>query len=626
MSIPCAFNADAPVVEYARDSHMAPKTIYEFGEFRLDPEARILVQGGKIVPVTPKALELLRALLERPGEVVAKDDLIKAVWPDTFVEESNLTSNISILRKQLGVHPEGGEYIETLPKRGYRFIAEVKQVHASEPKRPSRRGVVLGIAAGLCALLLGLLIERPRVRLPAFGVVPRVESLAVLPLANLSGDPAQEYFADGMTEALTAELAQIGALRVISRTSVMRYKNTKKPLPEIARELKVDAVILGSVLRSSQRVRITAELIQASTDRHLWARTYERSLDDILDLESEIARAIAGEVQAKVTPQEQGRLARNRAVNHDAYEAYLKGRYYENQFTEDSLSKSIEYFEQAIKLDPRYAAAYAGLADGWMHLEAIGAPPEQVHPQALEAATKALQLDDTLGEAHSAMAGVKGHEWDWETAERETQKALQLNPGDAAAHLFHSNRLRRLGRSEESIAEARRALDLDPLSVLGNEQLASSYLSARQYDLAIEQYQKTLELYPNQAGPRDSLGWAYVYKGLYDKGLQEIEKSYGEDPDLSPEVAYVYAVSGNRAKARQILQRLLNLSKQAPIQPHHFALIYAGLGMNEEALVWLEQAYQQHSRMMVWLKVDQRFDRLRPDPRFQDLMRRVGLL
>jgi TolB-like protein/Tfp pilus assembly protein PilF len=448
----------------------------------------------------------------------------------------------------------------------------------------------------------------------------------VLPLANLSGDSAQEYFADGLTEALTADLAQIGALRVISRTSVMRYKNTKTPLPEIARELKVDGVVLGSVLRSNQRVRITAELIQSSTDRHLWARTYERSVDDILDLESEVARAIAGEVQARIKPQEQGRLARRRAVNYDTYEAYLKGRFYGNQFTEDSLSKSIEYFEQAIKLDPGYAAAYAGLAEGWLSLEAIGAPKEEVHPQALEAAAEALRLDDTLGEAHSAMAALKAHEWDWEAAEREDQKALQLNPGYAPAYLFHSNRLRRLGRTAESIAEAKRALDLDPLSALGNEQLADSYSSARQYDLAIEQYRKTLELYPNQAGPRNSLGWAYVYKGLYDKGLQEINKSYGEDPDLSPEVAYVYAVSGNKAKARQILGRLLNLSKQAPIQPHHFALIYAGLGMKEEALVWLEQAYQQHSRMMVWLKVDPRFDSLRPDARFQDLMRRVGLL
>lgn len=261
-----------------------------------------------------------------------------------------------------------------------------------------------------------------------------------------------------------------------------------------------------------------------------------------------------------------------------------------------------------------------------MHLEAIGAPQDEVHPQALEAATKALQLDDTLSEAHSAMAGVKSHEWDWGAAERETQKALQLNPGDAREYMYHSNRLRRLGRTAESIAEAKRALDLDPLSVLGNEQLADAYSSSRQYDLAIEQYQKTLELYPNQAGPRDSLGWAYVYKGLYEKGLEEIKRSYGEDPDLSPEVADVYAVSGNQAKARQILKRLLNLSKQTPIQPHHFALIYAGLGMQEEALPWLEQAYQQHSRMMVWLKVDPRFDSLRPDPRFQDLMRRVGLL
>jgi TolB-like protein/DNA-binding winged helix-turn-helix (wHTH) protein/Tfp pilus assembly protein PilF len=612
---------------------MEPKTMYDFGGFRLDREARILLLGGKIVPVTPKALELLLTLVERPGQVVAKDDLIKAVWPDTFVEESNLTSNISLLRKQLGVHPDGGEYIETIPKRGYRFIVTVTQIRdearngaaASEPKRTSRRSVVVGIAALLC-LLLALLLGGARMGLLTFGAAPRIEALAVLPLANLSGDPAQEYFADGMTEALTADLAQIQALRVISRTSVMRYKNTKKPLPEIARELKVDAVVLGSVLRSSQRVRITAELIHASTDRHLWARTYDRSLDDILDLQNEVVRAIAVEIRAKITPQEQGRLARNRAVNHDTYEAYLKGRYYRNQYTEASLSKSIEYFEQAIKLDPGYAAAYAGLAEGWLGFEAIGTPPEEVHPQALEAATKALQLDDTLGEAHSAMAALKAHEWDWRTAESEDQKALQLNPGNATAHVFHSNRLRRLGRLEESIVEAKRALDLDPLSALGNEQLADSYASARQYDLAIEQYLKTLELYPNLAGPRDSLGWAYVYKGLYDKGLEEIKKSYGEDPDLSPEVAYVYAVSGKQAKARQILERLLNLSKQAPIQPHHFALIYAGLGMKEEALVWLEQAYQQHSRMMVWLKVDQRFDSLRPDPRFRDLIRRVGLL
>lgn len=346
---------------------MGPKTIYEFGEFRLDREARILVQGGKIVPVTPKAIQILLTLVERPGQVVAKDDLIKAVWPDTFVEESNLTSNISILRKQLGIHPQGGEYIETIPKRGYRFIATVTQIGdeakngavTSEQKRTSSRRVVLGIATGLCVLLLlALLLERSRIRLPAFDTPPHIEALAVLPLANLSGDPAQEYFADGMTEALTADLAQIGALKVISRTSVMQYKNTKKPLPEIARELKVDAVVSGSVLRSNQRVRITAELIYAPTDRHLWARTYERNLDNILDLQNEVVRAIAGEIRAKVTPQEQGRLARNRAVNRDAYEAYLKGRYYGNQFTEDSLSKSIEYFEQAIKLDPGYAAAY----------------------------------------------------------------------------------------------------------------------------------------------------------------------------------------------------------------------------------------------------------------------------
>ncbi len=600
-------------------------------------------------------MEVLLILVEKRGELVARQDLMSAVWPDTFVEESNLSSNISILRRQLGVPPEGGDYIQTIPKRGYRFVAAVSRV-GSEPEAPAglsevvtaaatsvgsvrkrairprviQRRVMLGSAAGLLVLVLPwLYLGVWHRRLPGFPAEAHIGAIAVLPLENLSGDPAEEYFADGMTEALTADMAQIGALRVIARASVMQYKGTKQPLAQIAERLHVEAVVSGAVLRSGQRVRITAALIRAATGQQLWARTYERSLGDILDLQNEVARAIAVEVQAKLTAQEEIRLARSRSVNADAYDAYLKGRYYYNQFTVDGFSKSIEHFERAIKLDPNYPSAYAGLADALASLEQIGAArSEDVHPRALEAANKALAMDDTLPEAHAAMASVRANDWERSAAEREARRAIELNPGFALAHLYYSNMLRHLGRREESIAEARRALELDPLSPLTNEELADAQLSARQYDAAIEQYQKTLELYPNQAAPRDSLGWAYVYQGMYDKGMEEIRKSialYGEDPSLSPEIAFIYGITGRKGEARKILNRLLSAAKTVPIAAHHFALIYVGLGEKSEAFAWLERAFEEHSPMMAWLEVDPRFDGLRQEPRFQNLIRRVGL-
>jgi TolB-like protein/DNA-binding winged helix-turn-helix (wHTH) protein/Tfp pilus assembly protein PilF len=618
---------------------METKSIYAFGPFRFERDARILLRDGKIISLTPKVAELLLVLVEKSGQVVTKDELIQAVWPDTFVEETNLTSNISIVRKNLGVHPDSGEYIETIPKRGYRFVAAVRAVQdgepaqaspvlEAEPARNEKRATpfkwILGLGAGVVVLLA---LWYWHGKLSGFGGAPHVDSLAVLPLVNLSGDPAQEFFADGITEALTADLAQIGALRVISRATVMQYKGTKKPLPEIAQQLKTDVIVLGSVFRSGRRVRVTAELVLASTDRHIWAETYERDLGDILDLQNEVARAIADEIQAKLTPHEQVRLARRRMVNADAYEAYLKGRFFVNQFTEEALEKSKDYFQEAIQLDSRYGAAYSGLAEAWAMLQYIGAAtPEEARPNALEAVSKALEIDDELEEAHGAMGVIKADEWDYPGGEQECRKAFELNPGYALAHVFYSNQLRHQGRTEESIAEAKRALELDPLSPMTNEGLADAYLSARRYDPAVEQYQKTLELYPNQASSRDSLGWAYVYQGLYEKGIQEIQKSYGEDPSVSPELAYVYAVKGDLRKARGILARLQSISGRVPVAAHHFALIYLGLGEKDNALGWLEKARQQRSPMMAWLKVDPRFDNVRPDPRFQAMMRKVGLL
>jgi len=633
-----------------------PKVIYEFDRFRLDREAHLLHCGGEIIALEPKAVEVLLFLVEKRGELVARQELMTAVWPDTFVEDNNLSSNISILRKQLGKTGDGGDYIQTVPKRGYRFVAAVKEVESPDlisgsalaednataveqlleevsvpevEKRAVRPGFGTPATAGVLVLVLVLVWVAWRGRASSVGAEPHIGAIAVLPLENLSGDPGQEYFADGMTEALTADLAQIGTLKVIARASVMQYKGARQPLVQIAQRLNVEGIVSGSVVRSGQRVRITAALIRAATGQQLWAKTYERNLGDILDLQNEVARAIAGEVQAKVTRQEQIRLARSRSVNADAYDAYLKGRYYYNRFTVDGFAKSIEHFEQAIKLAPDYASAYAGLADALASLEQIGAAqPEDVHRRALEAATKALEMDNTLPEAHAAMALVRTNDWERSTAEREARAAIELNPGLSLAHLYYSNMLRHLGRRQESIAEARRALELDPLSPLTNEELADAQLSARQYDAAIEQYQKTLELYPDYSAPRDSLGWAYVYKRMYDQGVEEIRKSialYGEDPSLSPELAFIYATTGRNEEAQRILDRLLITSKTARIAAHHFALIYVGMGRKKEAFGWLEKAYDEHSPMMAWLEVDQRFDSLRQEPKFQDLVRRVGL-
>jgi serine/threonine protein kinase/tetratricopeptide (TPR) repeat protein len=506
------------------------------------------------------------------------------------------------------------------------LLLELKQ-----PRRPSarRRFLWMGVIAAAIALLsISLLPQKWRRWLPGFG--RQMSSLAVLPLENLSKDPEEEYFADGMTDVLIADLAQISSLRVISRSSVMQFKGTKKSLHEIARQLNVDGVIEGSVLRSGDHVRIAAKLIEASTDRSLRSWTYDRNVGDVLTLQGEIARTIAGEVQAQITPQESGRLSRKHAVSPAALEAYLKGRFFWGQFTDESLTKSIEAYQQATVIDPAYAAAYAGLAESWTGLGWIGARPwEEVRDNANDAARKAVALDDTLSDAHAAIAVVALRDWDWKTAEEEDRKAIALNPGYPTAHMSYGNILRYRGRADASIAEARRAVELDPLAVLTNEVMADAYLSARRYDQAIAQCQALLEVHPDESSILYILGWAYVYQGKYDKGVEALSKSLqidGVDPDISPDLAYIHALTGKPEEARKTISRLQELAKQASLDPGQFALIYAGLGDREQALAQLEQAFARHSSMMTWLKVDARFDNLRQDPRFQSLMRRVGLL
>jgi eukaryotic-like serine/threonine-protein kinase len=465
---------------------------------------------------------------------------------------------------------------------------------------------------------------------PLSSARPRITRLAVLPLTNLSNDTEQEYFADGMTDILIADLAEIGSLNVISRTSVMQFKGAKKPLPEIAKQLGVDAIVTASVMKSGPRVRITAQLVDGSTDQHLWTKSYERELSDVLAMQGEVARAIAGEVQAHLTPRETGRLSRRPKIMPAALDAYLLGRHYWDRFTEESLLKSIEYFEQATQLDPDYATAYSGIAEAWTGLFFMGASPfDEAIPKARQAATKALRLDDSSAEAHHALAVVYYHEWNWKGAEIENQKAISVNPGYSTSYVLSTNICRHLGRAEESIMAAKKGLQVDPLAMITNQMLANAYVNARNYDLAIAQYQKALDLHPNDSTLLYHLGWAYAYTHAYDKGIEAIEKSLaieGGDPQLSPDLAYIDALIGKKDESRRILGRVLDLARTHQVSPGLIAMMYIGLNEREQALTWLEKAYRQHSPMMAWLKADPRFDGIRQEPRFQELMRRVGLI
>lgn len=498
--------------------------------------------------------------------------------------------------------------------------------------RKNRLWLISGVAGLVAAMALAWLLNLGGLRewLEGAGAPQPIESLAVLPLHNLSGNADQDYFADGMTEALITDLAKIRALRVISRTSMMRYKGQQKPIPEIADELGVDAVIEGSVLRSGNRVRITIQLIQAQTDTHLWAENYEREISDVLQLQSEVSRAVAQEIKVKLTPQEKERMATVQSVSPQAYEAYLRGRYSWNRRTPDALRKAVEYFQQAIDQEPTYALAYAGLADSYGLLGLSGAAPaKEAMPKARAAATTALKMDETLAEAHASLGFVKTfYDWDWSGAEREFKRAIELKPGYATAHHWYGIYLAALGRMEESIQQMKQAQQLDPLALMINTVLGGMHYFARQYDSAIEQYRKTLEVDPNFVFAHFNLGWAYQQKGLYEQAVQEFQKTIeltDRNPGMIAALGWAHAVSGHRAEALGVLTQLEQLSKKQYISPIDTAAIYVGLGEKERVFAALAQAYQERSGMIVYLKVDPLFDSLRSDARFKELMTRVGL-
>jgi TolB-like protein/Flp pilus assembly protein TadD len=457
-----------------------------------------------------------------------------------------------------------------------------------------------------------------------------IRSLAVLPLENLSADASQNYFADGMTDELITDLAQISALRVISRTSVMVYKGARKPLPQIARELNVDAVVEGTVLRSGDQVRITAQLIEASTDKHLWSQSYEGELRDSLALQNTVARAIAEQIRINLTPQEQAALKNVKVVNPQAYESYLKGRYFWNKRTSDGLKVALAYFNQAIEEDPKYAEAYSGLADTYALLgdwQYAVMTPKEAFPKAKAAAIKALELDNALGEAHNSLAFVlDGFDWDFDSAGKEFRRAIELNPGYATAHHWYAWHLSLLGRYDEAIGEMRKAENLDPLSLIINADLAELLVLAHSYDESIQQSRKTIEMDPNFALAHNQLAQAYLQKHMYAEAVAELQKAVqlsGGSPTCIANLARAYVLSGKRSEALELLSELKKRSNPGYSNASEIAIIYASLGDTAQAMNWLEKGYEERFNPGVLLRPG--FDPLRSDSRFKNLVHRIGL-
>lgn len=611
-----------------------PKHFYEFGPFHLDVPARVLFQEGKVVPLTPKVLETLLVLVQQGGRLVSKDDLIKTVWPDTFVEESNLTQNISVLRKILAERDSSHPYIETIPKRGYRFVAAVTQAsNEVAPLASALRRSAPGrwrLALGLAAVVLAFLAVGTALYL-AFRHGPvRRQSLAILPLENLSGDPQQEYLSDGITEALIGELAKIRNFHVISRTSVMRYKGAKKPRPEIARDLKVELVVEGTVARFGDRMRTSVQLIDAVKDHHLWAESYEQDLTEIPRWQSQVAAAIAREVRITTTPEERARLV-GPLVNRGAFEAYLRGRYYWNKRTMEDILKAIEHFRSAIDQDPAYARAYAGLADGYNQLGTVfmgSKPPTETRPLAMANAKKALEIDPGLAEAHATMAYARMYDWDWAAAEQGFRRAIQLNPSYASAHLWYSHYLSTQRRHEEALAEVKLAQELDPLSPIIHTQVGWALQHAGRYEEAIQQFQKVLETDPNYLWALWRLGSSLASAGRFEEGIQALEKAAagsGRSPAILGTLAETYGLAGRKAEARKLLQELTEISQRSYVPAIAFVHAYIGLGDTDRIFQWLETAWSNREQGIAYLAVWKDHGPYRTDSRFHALMRRAGL-
>jgi TolB-like protein/DNA-binding winged helix-turn-helix (wHTH) protein/Tfp pilus assembly protein PilF len=590
-----------------------------FGSFEVNPRTGELRKQGIRIKLHEKPFQVLLALIEHPGEVVTRKELQERLWPgDTFVEfENGLNNAISRLREALGDTAESPRFIETVPRHGYRFLPEVS------PAMPASRAanfrpwlIVFGSVLGV-SLIIGAVFRLPTSHKQV------IRSLAVLPFRNLGTGTADDYFTDGMTDAVTTELAKLGVSKVISETSVAQFKDTKKSVPDIAHMLDVDAIVEGAVLREGNQVRITVQLIGADTDRHLWAESYQRQMTDILALQDEVALGVAHAIKLELSPGA-ARPASRKPVNAEAYEAYLKGRYFMQKGPESAL-RAKDYFQQAIQLDPGYAPAYAGLSDFYV----LTLTPKEALPKAREYAEQALKLDYNLPDSHVSLAYIYFYDdWNWPAAGEEFQRAISLAPGLAESHRWYAIYLVAMGRMDEGMREAQQAVDLDPLSISAHHGAAVAAFCAGQYDRSIAEGRKILELDANDPRAYLDMAAGHSQKGMYPEALQDTEKGlalYHRDPFFLSIAAYVYGRLGNKEQATKLVEEMRAAGQKNPVSSFLFATAFVGMGKQKEAVEALEEGYKAHDPDIVGLNSTPWFDPLRSDPRFQDLLRRMNL-
>ena len=616
-----------------------PTDIFHFGIFQLDLKARELHKAGVKVKLQDQPFRVLALLVERAGQVVTREELRQKVWPtDVYVAfDQGLNNAIRKVRDALGDSADSPRFVETLARHGYRFVAPVSAV----PGRPSEPRFHFGLRTLRNAALIGFTTASLLAALAywawhesAMRARPSSEKviLAVLPFDNLSRDPDQEFFSEGLTEEMITQLGKLNPerLTVIARGSVAKYKGSGLAANQIGRELHADYLVQGSVRRASDRVRITVQLIQVRDQTDLWAESYDRELKDMLVLQDSVARTIANQIHVTLTPGQQTRLPSPPKLDPEAYEAYLKGRYYWNKRSADALQKALIYFQQAINKDPAYGAAYSGLADCNSGLTWHGfTSPAEALPKANAAALKAIEIDPQSAEAHASLALVLHHRWEWPGAEAEFKRALQLDPHYANAHHWYGDYLSVRGRHDEALLEARQALDLDPLNLMIGTWVGLRYYLARKYDRAIEQGRNTVELDPNFAAIHLLLGETYVQIGLQEKGLAELQSAAslsGNSPLYLAQVAVAHASAGRKTEALRIAAQLQAISTKRYVSPYGLAQIYAALNDKEQTFQWLQIAYDDRAVWMSYLAVDPVFDGFRSDQRFQDLLRRVRLL
>jgi len=623
-------------------AHALSSSLLRFADFEVDLRAGELFRLGNRVRIQQLPFQLLVVLLQHAGELVTREELSQQVWPaNTFVDfDHGLAVAVHKLRDALGDSSDQPRFVETVGRRGYRFLLPVEAAAqnskmdeegaalpalglSSQPATRDRnwRRPALAIAGVMTLAAVALFLVHSWQSPAGASAPPHIYSIAVLPLENLSKDPEQEYFVEGMTDELITDLAKLPGLRVISRTSSMHYQNTRKTLPEIARELNVDGVVEGTVVRLGDRVRIRTQLIYAPSDQHLWAEAYERDVKDVLALQANLAEDIASEIRLKLTAQQQAQLTALHSIDPKAHELYLKGRYFWNKRNEAGFGKAVEYFQQAIATDPTYAEAYAGLADTYALLGKM--------PEAKTAAEKALELNSDLAEAHASLGLIAPFvDWNWAEAKRHFERAIVLNPNYATAHHWYGEvYLMPNGRTDEAIAEIRKAQELDPLSPVIMTDLGKDLYLARRYEEAVVELRRALEIDPNFISAHNWLSDTFLEQGKYTEAIAELEqtKPFKEERIYVRQTAYLYARMGRREEGRRALARSLQLSEGKSVSLGAVALCYAALGEKDKAFLWLEKAYAEKSSFMTTLKYWSVFDPIRSDPRFTDLVKRTRL-